>query len=93
MLHAFVFIKTERDQISNVIQALLDIKGVTEVFSVTGKYDIISILRVTSHEEISRVVTEKFVKVKGIADTHTVIAFKAYSKHDLESMFSIGFEE
>lgn len=92
MIHAFVNIKSERNAINSITQKLLDIKGVTEVFSVTGEYDIIAIIRVPSHEDISKIVTENILELEDIITTNTIIAFKAYSKHDLEEMWSIGFE-
>jgi DNA-binding Lrp family transcriptional regulator len=93
MIHAFVNIKAERHSINEVTQKLLEIKGVSEVYSVTGDHDIIAVLRVNSHEQISKVVTEEILNIKNIISSKTVIAFKAYSKKDLEKMWSIGFEE
>jgi hypothetical protein len=33
------------------------------------------------------------LQVPGITHSETLIAFRVYSKHDLESMFSIGLEQ
>lgn len=93
MLHAFVHINSERHSINNVTQKLLQIEGIKEVYSVTGDYDIIAILRVSSHEDISLIVTEKLLSIPEILSTKTIIAFRAHSKKDLEQMWSIGFEE
>ena len=92
MIHAFVNIKSDRHAINSITQKLLEIKGVTEVFSVTGEYDIIAIIRVPSHADISKIVTENILELDNIISTNTIIAFKAYSNHDLEEMWAIGLE-
>ena len=66
------------------------IKGVSEVYSVTGEIDLIALVRVRSHEEIAAVVADKLNKVDGVVATETHVAFRAYSKHDLEAAFAIG---
>jgi DNA-binding Lrp family transcriptional regulator len=93
MINVFVFIQAERHSINDVIQKLLNINGVSEVYSVTGNFDIIAILRVKTHEQISKIVTEHILNMENIIKTDTHVAFKAYSKHDLEAMWSVGMEE
>ena len=68
-------------------------KGITEVFSVGGRYDLVAILRVVDNDTLAELVTEEMLKVNGIVDSETLIAFRVFSRHDLESMFSIGLEE
>jgi DNA-binding Lrp family transcriptional regulator len=82
----------ERDMINAVADALTDIDGVSEVYSVAGRYDLVCIIRVSDNEKLADVVTEKIRKVEGILETETLIAFRAFSKHDLEGMFSVGME-
>ena len=48
------------------------------------------IVRVRQHDELAEVVTGRIAAVSGIVETRTMIAFKAYSRHDIESMFSLG---
>ena len=93
MVTAFVFITTERNQINEVAEKLADIKGVSEVYSISGRFDLIAMVRVRENEELAELVTNHMVKVGGIRDTETHIAFRAFSRHDLERMFSIGFDE
>jgi DNA-binding Lrp family transcriptional regulator len=69
------------------------VEGVTEVYSVAGRYDLIAIIRVKTNEEMAKVVTEGIRKVAGITSSETLIAFRVYSRHDLERMFSIGLEK
>ncbi len=91
MVSAIVLLVIERDKINEVAETLTAIKGISEVFSVAGQYDLVAILRVSNNEALADLVTDKMLKVEGILDSETLIAFKAFSKHDLESMFEIGF--
>lgn len=90
MISAIVLINTERSRVNAVADALGDIAGISEVYSVAGAYDLVAIIRVADNEALARVVTEHMLKVSGITKTETLIAFQAFSKHDLERMFSIG---
>jgi DNA-binding Lrp family transcriptional regulator len=92
MVSAIVLLSTERDKIKQVAEQLTDLSGISEVFSVAGNYDLVAILRVPDNEALADLVTDKMLKVDGIVDSETLIAFKVYSRHDLEAMFSIGFE-
>jgi DNA-binding Lrp family transcriptional regulator len=82
----------ERDRIAAVPDELLKINGVTEVYSVAGDYDLVAIVRVKEAEDLAKVVTEEFVKVRGITKTMTLTAFRCYSDYDLDHMFQIGFK-
>jgi DNA-binding Lrp family transcriptional regulator len=91
MVNAIILINSERSKISEVAQALVDLKGVSEVYSVAGRYDLVAILRVKANEDVAELVTKHITAIAGIERTETLIAFQAYSKHDLEAMFSVGF--
>ncbi|CZF80009.1 MULTISPECIES: Lrp/AsnC family transcriptional regulator [Grimontia] len=88
MLTSIIFFNVERDKINTVAEQLADLKEMSEVFSVSGAYDLIAIVRVKQADDLSRLVTEQMAKIDGIVKTDTMLAFKAYSRHDLESMFS-----
>ena len=90
---AIVLIEAERSAIAKLGAALADVPGVAEAYSVTGEFDFVAILRVKNHEEIADIVTSRLSQVPGIVKTHTHVAFKVYSKHDLEAMFSVGLQE
>jgi DNA-binding Lrp family transcriptional regulator len=92
MLSAIVLVTTERDKTNTVAQALADIEGVSEVYSVAGRFDLAAILRVSDNDQLAKVVTEHIRNLPGIASSETLIAFRVYSRHDLERMFSIGME-
>ncbi len=90
MVSALVLIKTKRGKVNEVGEQLAALPGVTEVYSVGGRYDLVAILRVADNDEMAELVTEKMLLITGITDSETLIAFRVFSKHDLESMFSIG---
>jgi len=92
MVSAIVLLNTARDKVKEVAEKLTELDGVSEVFSVAGRYDLVAILRVPNSEEMASLVTEEMLQIDGITDSETMIAFKVYSRHDLEAMFSIGFE-
>ena len=93
MVSAIVLLTVERDKINSVADAIADMDGVSEVYSVAGRYDLAAIIRVRSNEELAHVVTERIRKVPGISSSETLIALRVYSRHDLERMFSIGLEK
>lgn len=92
MVTAIVMIKTDIDRIPEVAQEVSGIDGVSEAYSVTGEWNLIAVVRVRTHEELAEVIPGRLNKVAGIVDTETHIAFRAYSSHDLEAAFSLGFE-
>ena len=92
MVTAIVLVTCEVDQIPRTAQALVDLRGVSEVYSVAGDWDLVVILRVRDHDDLARLVTEEIRAIDGIAQTQTMIAFRTYSRHDLEQMFSVGYD-
>ena len=73
-------------------QEIADLDGVTEVYSVAGDADLIALVRVRQHEDLADVIADRLNKVKGVTGTATHIAFRTYSKHDLETAFSLGLD-
>jgi DNA-binding Lrp family transcriptional regulator len=93
MVTAIILLNVERERINETAQELSDIKGMSEVFSVSGRYDLVAVARISSNEELAELVTNKMLKIKGITGSETMLAFRTYSRHDLEGMFSVGFEK
>jgi DNA-binding Lrp family transcriptional regulator len=91
-VHAVVLIQCEIDTIPEAAQAIADIEGVSEVYSVAGEFDLVAIVRVAEHDDLANVIPGGISKVSGVERTETLIAFQVYSQHDLDRMFSIGFE-
>jgi DNA-binding Lrp family transcriptional regulator len=92
-VHAVVLIQCEIDAIPEAAQAIAEIDGVSEVYSVAGEVDLVAIVRVREHDELATVIPGGIAKVVGVERTETLISFQVYSQHDLERLFSIGFEE
>jgi DNA-binding Lrp family transcriptional regulator len=92
MITAIVFVKADVARIPEVAEAIASLDGVSEVYSVTGQIDLIALVRVREHEDVAAVVADRLNKVEGVTETETHIAFRTYSKHDLESAFSIGLD-
>ncbi|MEM7253313.1 MAG: Lrp/AsnC ligand binding domain-containing protein [Pseudomonadota bacterium] len=90
MVTAFILINAERHQIVPVAERLAEISQISEVYSVGGQYDLIALARVKQNEDLAALVTKELPKVDGIAKTETLMAFQAFSKHDLERLFSVG---
>jgi DNA-binding Lrp family transcriptional regulator len=93
VITAIVLIDCATDSIPEVAQALADLPGVSEVYSVAGGIDLIAVVRVRAFEEIAEVIADGISKTEGVLDTDTHIAFRAYSRHDLEEAFAIGFDD
>jgi DNA-binding Lrp family transcriptional regulator len=89
MVTALVLLTVDRDKVDLIAQQLSDMKGVSEVYSVAGRYDLSVIIRAKDNDLLSEIVTGAMLKVEGIRKSETLLAFKIYSKHDLESMFSL----
>jgi len=90
LVNAIVLIKVERGAVNSVAEHIVAIDGVSEVFSVAGRYDLVAVLRAHSNEQVADIVTKAVQGQSGILDTETLLAFKAYSRIDLEAAFSIG---
>jgi DNA-binding Lrp family transcriptional regulator len=92
VITAIVLIDCATDSIPEVAQTLANLDGVSEVYSVAGHVDLIAIVRVREFDETAEVIAGGISKVPGVVNTETHIAFRAYSRHDLEEAFSIGFD-
>ena len=93
MITAVVLINAAVDAIPEIAEQVSDIAGVTEVYSVAGDVDLVAMVRVRAHDALADVIAGHLNKVPGILSTQTLIAFRTYSKHDLESAFAIGLED
>ena len=93
MVSAVVMLVVDKQKINEVAEKLVELPGITEVYSVAGQYDLVAIARVKDNEGIADAVTNQMLKLDGIEKTETLIAFRAFSRYDLEAMFSVGMEE
>ena len=93
MFTAFVMIQAKRRRLQEVARGLAEIPGVEEVYSVTGEWDVIAVLRLKDYNELAEVVTGKMGEIPGIVRTNTHLAFRAFPQSLLERSFSVGLEE
>ena len=90
MVTSIILLNTERTKINEVAEQLAEMEEISEVYSVSGKYDLIAIIRVKSNDDLANMVTEKLLNIDSILKSETMLAFKAFSRHDLEGMFAVG---
>jgi DNA-binding Lrp family transcriptional regulator len=88
--HAIVLIQAQRGSLASLGGELAGIEGVAEAYSVTGDWDFVAILRLRQQEQLAQVVTSEISQLAGVIRTQTMVAFEAYSRHDLEALFSVG---
>jgi DNA-binding Lrp family transcriptional regulator len=89
---AVVLVKATRDGVRTLGPQLADVEGVAEVYTVTGEWDFVALVRVREHDELARTVTQGLLALEGISRTNTMVAFQQFSSHDLEAMFGLGLE-
>lgn len=92
MVTAIVLINTSRGAVSAVASALLALPAVNEVYSVAGPYDLVAIIRVKQHDDLNELITEKLGGVDGVTATQTLVAFRCFSRKDVQAMWDIGLD-
>ncbi len=92
MVTAIVLVKANRDGVRHLGPQLAEVEGVAEVYTVTGDWDFVAIIRVREHDELAKTVTQGLLGLEGIERTSTMVAFQQFSAHDLEAMFGLGLE-
>ena len=92
MLNAIVLLKAAPARVANLAGELADVDGVAEVYSVAGEVDLVAIVRVRHHDDLADVVTRRIAALPGITETRTMIAFQAFSRHDLDALWDLGAE-
>lgn len=90
MVTAIILLNIERGQVNPVAEALAELPGVAEVYSVAGRHDLAVVVRVAANEQLADLVTQHMVNLEGILQTETLIAFRTFSRHDVEAAFSLG---
>ena len=89
MVTFIILINTKKNKISDVAETLAEMAEISEVYSVTGIYDLVAIVRTKTNDDVAELVTHRLGTIDGISKTDTMLAFKTFSQHDLEAMFSI----
>ena len=89
MVNALILLNVNRDKVNDVAEKLSEIQGVSEVYSVAGRYDLVAVVRAKDNDHLAGLVTGTLLQIDGIQKSETLFAFRVYSKHDLDRMFSI----
>ena len=89
MVTSIILLNVERNKINEIADQLQEMDGISEVYSVSGNFDLVAIVRVKTNEELADLVTKKMLAIEGIIKTETMLAFQAFSRHDLEAMFAL----
>lgn len=92
MITCIVLLHTEPAAIGDVAEALAELHGVHQVYSVTGDWELVALVRVREHDEIADLVTGHIARTPGVTGTHTMIAFRTYAPSDLGRMWGVGME-
>jgi DNA-binding Lrp family transcriptional regulator len=90
MVNAIVLLNVQSDRINQVAEELAGFDGISEVYSVAGQYDLVAMIRARNDEQVASLVTDGLLRVEGLLSSETLIAFRTYSKHDLDGLFSVG---
>ncbi len=90
MITSIVMVSCDTARIPEVAEAIADLAAVSEVYSTTGAVDLIAIVRVREFDEVAEAIAGGIAKIPGVEHTETHLAFRAYSRHDLEQAFAIG---
>lgn len=91
MITAIVLVRADVARIPEVAEEMAQLDGVSEVYSVTGEFDLVAMVRVREHDDLSEVIPGHVNKIDGVTATETHVAFRTYSKHDLDAAFALGF--
>jgi DNA-binding Lrp family transcriptional regulator len=90
MINAIILINAERTRINSVAEQLVSLPGITEVYSVSGRFDLVAMIRLPHNDDLNELMTEKVIKVDGIIKTESMVAFKTLTKQDMANMFELG---
>jgi len=92
MVTAIVLIEAETNRIPSLAQQIVDLDGVHEVFSVAGRHDLVAVVKVPKNEDLATVISDRMRHLDGIVATETMIAFREFSKQELEAGFELGLD-
>ena len=89
MVTFIILLNVKSNKVTEIAEDLASMPEISEVYSVTGIYDLVVIVRTKTNDDVAALVTDRMGAMEGIEKTDTMLAFKAFSQHDLEAMFSI----
>ena len=83
MITAVVLINTKRGKTNEVGEELAGMEGILEVYSVSGRYDLVALIKLTGNDDFADLMTNKISRVKGIKNTESMVAFRKISGQDI----------
>lgn len=90
MINAIILINAERTKINSVAEQLVSLTGINEVYSVSGRFDLVAMIRLPHNDDLNELMTEKVINVDGIIKTESMVAFKTLTRQDVASMIEFG---
>lgn len=90
MINAIILINAERTKINSVAEQLVSLQGITEVYSVSGRFDLVAMIRLPHNDDLNELMTEKVIKVDGIIKTESMVAFKTLTRQDMAGIVEFG---
>ena len=90
MINAIILINAERTKINDVAAQLVNLPGITDVYSVSGRFDLVAVIRFPNADDLAELITEQVIQIEGITKTESMVAFKTFSKTDLANMVELG---
>ncbi|MCS6867753.1 MAG: Lrp/AsnC ligand binding domain-containing protein [Thermus sp.] len=90
MVTAIVLIRAKGSRIPALGEAIAELPHVAEVYSVTGPFDLVAILRLRDIEELDEVVTQGILALEGVERTETLLAFRTFPRRLLDQGFALG---
>jgi DNA-binding Lrp family transcriptional regulator len=82
MATAIVLLTNDPKKITGTAERLLDIPAVTDVYSISGRFDLLVIVKCDTVEMIECVITDHLLKTDGIVESETMFAFRSYDKRE-----------
>ena len=77
-LYAFVDIFVESPEMDSVIESLVKLEPLEELYEVTGEFDIVTLVSASDIEEFRDVLKNKIMKIKGVKSTISSIVLKTH---------------
>jgi DNA-binding Lrp family transcriptional regulator len=79
---AIVLLKVDHRKVTGTAEKLLEIPDVSEVYSISGRYDLLVVIKCREIDTIEAIVTDQLLRTEGIVDSETMFAFRSYDKRE-----------
>jgi DNA-binding Lrp family transcriptional regulator len=86
---AIILLKVNHAKVTGTAEAILQMPDVSEVYSISGRYDIMAILKCDTVDKIETVITDHLLKTEGIIDSETMFAFRSLDKREAGQLIDV----